>query len=147
MKASTVFAAIAAVTACFAAKDAFDPKINRCRIVNCTDRSTVGYKYFDFGRTIGRTGLRLVLNLSPEGIAGKMTVWAGDAFGAKGCEKVGELDLGALQGKEEREVSIAVGKLAEIKGRKALFFRFESDAKGRSLCSLCDFRFEAESVC
>ena len=125
----------------YAAKDPFDPGVSRCCIVNCTDGSTVGYKYFNFDRTFGVDGLRLVVKLAPEGVPGKMTVWAVAPSESRGGVKVGELDFASLRGNEEREVEIAVDALAKVKGRKALYLAFASESKSQSLCSLVDFRF------
>ena len=115
-------------------KDPYDPKVNRCALVHCTDGSTAGYKYFNFSKTEGKKNLRLIMNLVPEAAEGKIEVFAGEA-------KIGEIVLSSSLKDAPQEVSIPVDAPAKISGKHELFFKFSSPVKNRSICRILDFRF------
>ena len=64
---------------------------NHNPVVNNTDGSIVGYKYFNFTSTCGRRNLKLVLNLIPEGVDGTITVMADRPWASQGGIVLGSL--------------------------------------------------------
>lgn len=112
---------------------------NTNRVVNNTDGSIVGYKYFNFAKTQGKNGLRLSVRLTPEGIEGSMKVMVDRPWTSQGGKVLGTLQLKAGQPKESTEMEVELPSLGELTGKHALFFVFESATKGKSLCTLEDF--------
>jgi len=102
-------------------------------VVNNTDGSVVGYKYFRFRGNEKSLSVRI----TPGGVEGTVEV----CVGAPDAPAVGRL---TLQGSEPREMtgySIPLSGMASFAGKQPLFFRFSSPGKGKSVCTLHDFRF------
>lgn len=120
---------------------AYDPSINRCHMVNNVDGSTVGYKYFNFGKTHGSDRLNLLLTYIPQGIDGTIEVWIGNP-------EQDDSVLAAIHAvtadmvQEERTDCIAVDAICAIDGKAPLFFVFRSGTKGQSVATLCSLQFE-----
>jgi hypothetical protein len=118
----------------------YDIKNNTNRIVNNTDGSIVGYKYFNFSLLNGKT--RLSLRLIPEGINGTITIMADRPWTSQGGKLIGTIGLKADMPQESTEMSVDLPALADFTGKHALFFTFASDTKEKSLCKLEDVVFE-----
>ena len=109
-------------------------------VVNNTDGSIVGYKYFNF--TDAGVGT-LLLNLVPEGIDGTIGIWADSPWQSKGGTLLGQLQLSATMPQGvATELSADLPGLAGLTGKHAIFLTFSSDVKERSLCTLHDFIFQ-----
>ena len=119
----------------------YDLQYNTNYVVNNTAGSIVGYKYFNFTETNGEDDLQLLLQLTPEGVDGTITVMADRPWESQGGVKVGSFDLKADMPKTSTEVAIDVPVLAEMTGKHALFFVFSSKTKEKSICTLEDFAF------
>ena len=124
----------------------YDLRYNTNRVVNNTDGSIVGYKYFNFdaGRLASPDNLMLVLRLVPEGIDGTIEVMMDRPWASQGGKKIGEAALKADMPKTVTDVAIGISKEAQEKhlaGKHAFFFIFKSDTKEKSLCTLEDFVF------
>ncbi len=125
----------------YAAKNAYGPDVNRCALVNCTDGSVAGWKYFNFSKTAGKRGLKLLVELEPGGVDGVVDVWVKRPAANEGGLKVGSFRVtrdmpGGLQ-----TVEVPIEALAAVKGREALYFTFSSPVKNRSICTLHSLRF------
>ena len=125
----------------YAAKNAYGPDVNRCALVNCTDGSVAGWKYFNFSKTAGKRGLKLLVELEPGGVDGVVDVWVKRPAANEGGLKVGSFRVtrdmpGGLQ-----TVEVPIEALAAVKGREALYFTFSSPVKNRSICTLYSLRF------
>jgi hypothetical protein len=120
----------------------YDLRNNTNLVVNNTDGSIVGYKYFNFTKTNGRDDVQLLLRLIPEGIDGTITVMADRPWESQGGKVLGTIGLKADMPQTSTELSVALPALAELTGKHALFFVFASDTKEKSLCKLEDFVFE-----
>ena len=118
----------------------YDLKNNTNRIVNNTDGSIVGYKYFNFSDMKGNP--RLLLRLVPEGIDGTITIMADRPWTSQGGKELGTIQLKADMPQQSTELSADLPALSELTGKHALFFKFSSDTKEKSLCKLEDFVFE-----
>ncbi|MBQ9163913.1 MAG: family 43 glycosylhydrolase [Bacteroidaceae bacterium] len=125
-------------------KAPYDIRNNTNPVVNNTDGSIVGYKYFNFSNTFGKDGLKLKINLTPEQLDGMVKVMIDSPWESKKGKEIGSFELKADMPKEVTEVSVELPQLASVAGKHALFFIFSSQTKERSLCTLHDFVFECE---
>lgn len=106
-----------------------------CPVVNNTSGSVVGYKYFDFNKTYGRDNLTLNVEMVPLGTKGTVKVFVGDT----------EVASISLDGGESGEMSVVAAKchdMRNIRGKQPLFFKFESEISGKSLCEIYAFQFK-----
>lgn len=109
-------------------------------VVNNTDGSIVGYKYFNFTSTHGREDLELVLNLVPEGVNGRIIVMADRPWTSQGGVVLGTLDLTSDMPQEAKDYSVKLSA-AELTGKHAIFLKFESEQKEKSICVLNTLMF------
>jgi hypothetical protein len=105
-------------------------------VVNNNDGSIVGYKYFNFTLTEGRKDLQLVLNLIPEGVDGTITVMADRPWESQGGIVLGSAHIKADMLQEATDLHIYVPAVAALTGKHAIFLKFESEHKGKSICVL-----------
>jgi len=119
----------------------YDLRNNTNHVVNNTDGSIVGYKYFNFTKSYDGDYLQLLLRLIPEGIDGTIKVMVDRPWESQGGKSLGSFTLKADMPKESTELALEVPALADLTGKHALFFVFSSDTKEKSLCTLEDFVF------
>ena len=124
----------------------YDIRNNTNFVVNNTDGSIVGYKYFNFpaDRLANQANLMLLLRLVPEGVDGSIEVMMDRPWVSQGGKKIGEIELKTDMPKELRTMAIGISNEAKEKdlaGQHAIYFVFKSDTKEQSLCSLVDFVF------
>jgi len=110
-------------------------------VVNNTDGSIVGYKYFNFTETSGHRGLRLLLRLIPQGVDGTITIMADRPWTSQGGSVLGSIEIRADMAQQSTELTAELPALQELSGKHAIFFIFTSETKGKSLCTLEDFAF------
>ena len=123
----------------------YDLKNNTNLVVNNTDGSIVGYKYFNFDadhleRTIKDGNLKLVLGLTPEGIDGTIDIMQDCPWTSQGGKKIGEATLKADWEKKRMDIAVDIDK-TNLAGKHAIFLVFHSDTKEKSLCTLEDLEF------
>ena len=111
-------------------------------IVNNTDGSIVGYKYFNFDGTCGRKNVKLQLNLIPEGVDGTITVMVDRPWESQGGKELGKIQLKAGMAQKATELSVKLPGLAELSGKHAIYFTFSSGTKEKSICTLLDLKFQ-----
>ena len=124
----------------------YDIRNNTNFVVNNTDGSIVGYKYFNFDaeRLANTANLMLVLRLVPEGINGTIEIMLDRPWVSQGGKKIGQIDLKADMEKKVWDMAAGISNEAKtgyLTGKHALFFVFKSDTKEKSLCTLQDFVF------
>ena len=124
----------------------YDLRYNTNPVVNNTDGSIVGYKYFNFDakRLENPANLMLCLNVIPEGIDGTIEVMLDRPWVSQGGKLIGQIDLKADMPKEITSLAIGISNEAkqnDLAGKHAIFFVFKSDTKEKSLCTLEDFVF------
>ena len=107
-------------------------------MVNNTDGSIVGYKYFNFTTAPSALSLRLI----PEGIAGTIEIMADRPWTSQEGKLIGTIELKADMPKTSTEVKADITNPTALTGKHAIFFKFRSDTKEQSLCTLEDFVFE-----
>lgn len=124
----------------------YDIRNNTNPVVNNTDGSIVGYKYFNFeaDRLANKGNLLLVLRLIPEGIDGTIEIMLDRPWESQGGKKIGETKINGSWEKADWDVAIGISKDAVanyLAGKHAIYFVFKSDTKEKSLCTLKDFVF------
>ena len=126
----------------------YDLRYNTNDVVNNTDGSIVGYKYFNFTDANG-IGLfkgknaKLLLNLIPLGVDGTIEVWADRPWASQGM-LLGKIELKADMKQEPTEMSVVLPDLGKLEYKRAIFFVFKSDTKEKSICTLRDFVFSVD---
>jgi hypothetical protein len=115
---------------------------NTNQIVNNTDGSIVGYKYFNFNETHGRRNLKLILNVVPEGVDGTITVMADRPWTSQGGVVLGSIDLKKDMPAEAVDLEIAVPELGKMDGKHAIYLKFSSEVKEKSICILNNLKFK-----
>ena len=115
-------------------------------MVNNTDGSIVGYKYFNFDaeRLNNPANLMLCLRLIPEGIDGSIEVMMDRPWTSQGGKLLGQATLKADMPKDVTTVAIGISNEAKenaLAGKHAIYFVFKSDTKEKSLCTLEDLVF------
>ena len=121
----------------------YDLKNNTNSVVNNTDGSIVGYKYFNFTETEGKK-TSLLLNFIPEGIKGQIDIMIDSPWESRGGVKLGSMELTKEMKKVPTEVAVPLDPLSTYSGKHAIFFVFKSDTKGKSLCKLENFVFHTK---
>ena len=124
----------------------YDLKNNTNLVVNNTDGSIVGYKYFNFdAERLANPGcLMLVMHLIPEGLEGTIEVWMDRPWASQGGKKIGEAKLTPNMNQGVWDVAAGISddaKNNDLTGKHAIFLVFKSDIKEKSLCTLQDLVF------
>ena len=123
----------------------YDLRNNTNPVVNNTDGSIVGYKYFNFTDLQGKENVQLLLTIIPEGIDGTIEVMVDRPWFSQEGELLGKVDVKAdMPVRTPIELTIPLQGVSGLMGKHALFFVFKSDIKERSICTLEDFVFSAE---
>ena len=120
----------------------YDLVNNTNPVVNNTDGSIVGYKYFNFDAVSGRSDVNLLLNLIPEDIDGTITIMADRPWASQGGRQIGKIELKADMAKQPTRMKVNLPALADFKGKHAIYFIFTSDTKEKSICTLLDLQFQ-----
>ena len=119
----------------------YDLKNNTNPVVNNTDGSIVGYKYFNFKAERLTEGLSLYLRLIPEGIDATIDIMKDRPWESQGGKKIGQINVKAELPKASTELKAEIADDADLVGVHAIFFVFKSETKEKSLCTLEDFAF------
>ena len=137
---NTFFGSYPAAT--YGTDDKFDAPYDLCNntnpMVNNTDGSIVGYKYFNFTTAPSALSLHLI----PEGIAGTIEIMADRPWTSQEGKLIGTIELKADMPKTSTELQAEITDPTILTGKHAIFFKFRSDTKEQSLCTLEDFVFE-----
>ena len=129
----------------------YDIRNNTNFVVNNTDGSILGFKYFNFDaeRLATKDNLMLVVRLIPEGIDGTIDIMLDRPWTSQGGKLIGQLKLKADMEKTLWGMAAGISNEAKEKylaGKHALFFVFHSDTKDQSLCTLDDFVFQFDTI-
>ena len=115
---------------------------NTNHVVNNTNGSIVGYKYFNLSETKGKANLKLTMNVMPAGIDGTIQIMLDRPWTSQGGKLLGTIELKADMPQEPTEVTAELPALAKLSGKHALYFKFVSTNKQKSICTLMDFVFQ-----
>ena len=119
----------------------YDLRYNTNDVVNNTDGSIVGYKYFNFNATKGRNDVKLLLNATPLGVDGTIEIRADRPWTSQGM-LLGTIELRADMPQQPTELSVVLPDIGKLEHKHAIFFTFKSDTKEKPLCTLHNFVFE-----
>ena len=122
----------------------YDLSVNHNPVVNNTNGSVVGYKYFNFDHTYGKNNLQLLMNVVPAGIDATIDIWVNGPYVSRGGVKIGSMSLNSSMKQVKTELKTDVPALSEMRGKKTLFFVMKSSTAERSLCEIHDFVFESK---
>lgn len=119
----------------------YDLSVNHNPVVNNTDGSIVGYKYFNFDQTYDVQNLHLNMTVLPEGQDATIDIYIDSPYTERGGIKIGTLALKSSMPKAKTSITANVSSLSIYKGKHALFFVINTAKKGRSVCEIHDFAF------
>ena len=115
---------------------------NTNEVVNNTDGSIVGYKYFNFDVTRERKDVELRLTLIPEGIDGTIEILADRPWTSQGGKRLGTIRLKADMPQTATEMSVTLPDLGTLQGKHAIFLKFSSPVPETSICRLESLMFK-----
>ena len=113
-------------------------------VIDNTDSSIVGYKYFNFDKTKGKKQTALHINLIPEGIAGNIDILLDRPWTYDGGRLIGSIVITPEMPKNSTQLSVYLPELTNISGKHALYFVFSSPEKEKSICTLESFVFSTK---
>ena len=119
----------------------YDLVNNTNPVVNNTNGSIVGYKYFNFDNASDHL-LTLHLNLIPEGVDGLISIMVDRPWKSQGGTYVGFIQLKADMPSVPTEIVLEMPGISGMKGKHAIYFTFSSNTKDKSICTLLDFQFQ-----
>ena len=100
--------------------------------------SIVGYKYLNMNAVPQDKPLQMQLRLKAEDTDGRIRIMLGSPWTTKGGVEIGLVDVKA--GSTCREFYAPLSIPAKLhKGKQPLFFVFESETEGQSICEFYDF--------
>ena len=117
----------------------YHPDFNINPVVNNTDGSIVGYKYFNFDRLNGSEKVELALDLIPSGAEGTITVYT-EAPWKGNPAPVGRFEIKESDPVKPMKVKADVTPVAKLKGKHPLYLVFNTPGAD-SLCTLERIQF------
>lgn len=125
-------------------EDPYQLDVNCNVVVNNTNGSIVGYKYFNFDNLKkGKTSFDI--HMKPLGVDGRIDVMIDSPWESKGGKKIGALNLTKDMVQEVQDIQIALDDLSAYKGKHAIYLLFSSPESNKSLCELYHFTFVTDS--
>lgn len=108
-------------------------------VINNTDGSIVGYRYFNFDAVDGPA--TLCLEIVPEGVDGSIEIMADSPWESRGGMKLGGVAVSAASPKQLTTLKVPVPAVAGLSGKHALYLVFNADKPAASLCELHYLQF------
>lgn len=118
----------------------YSPRYNRNAVINNTDGSIIGYKYYNFDNL--DSDADLILNLKPLGIDGTIDVMIDSPWESRDGKKAGTLNIAANAPQSPSDMTVKMSGIKGLKGKHALFLIFKSPVKNRSICDLYELQFK-----
>lgn len=120
----------------------YAPAVNTNTVVNNTDGSIVGYKYFNLDVTYGyEGGLEFFAGIVPEGVDAVIDIMVDSPWKKCGGKKVGSIRLKKDMPQEKTYFPADVSSLTGMKGKHAIYLVITSKTKGKSVCEIHDLAF------
>jgi hypothetical protein len=119
--------------------DVYDLKVNCNPVINNTDGSVLGFKYFNFSKIDRRRAVRMLLNMKTLGISGHIDVMVDSPWESKGGRKIGSLDIKKGTAAKAKDVAIRLSGVDGLSGKHAVYFVFSSTVKKQSMCEIYNF--------
>ncbi|MCQ2113256.1 MAG: family 43 glycosylhydrolase [Bacteroidaceae bacterium] len=110
-------------------------------MVNNTNGSTIGYKYFNLNHLNRKSPASILFHLVPEGTEGTIRILLGSPWTSKGGKEIGRLTVSGNAPEEMTAMTAKIDGWQKLKGKQALYFVFESSTSDKSICRLYDFQF------
>lgn len=110
-------------------------------VVNNTNGSVVGYKYFNFDSLNGTSEKEMTVNIKPNGVDGTVTVMVGKWSEPLGGKKVGDFSVSKDSPQIDTDVKVKLSGLDAFTGKQPLYFLFSSPTQGVSICDFNSFSF------
>lgn len=122
-------------------KEPYALKNNINPVVNNTDGSIVGYKYFNFNGLNGKQDVYLLLGMIPQGIEGQIDVYIDRPWTQQGGKCVGSLKITPDMPQTSAEQPVKLDSISNLTGKHAIYLLFSSATKEKSICTLETIRF------
>ncbi len=122
-------------------KEPYALKNNINPVVNNTDGSIVGYKYFNFNGLNGKQDVYLLLGMKPEGIEGQIDVYIDRPWTQQGGKCVGSLKITPDMPQTSAEQPVKLDGISNLTGKHAVYLLMKSPTKEKSICTLETIRF------
>lgn len=119
----------------------YDEELNVNNVVNCTDGSILGYKYFNFDHLNGKDNAELILSMTPQGIDGKIEIYTSAPWRGN-PQPVGEIILDKEMPQTPQQFVARVDEVTKLKGKHPLYFTFSSPEKGKSMATITHLQFK-----
>lgn len=120
--------------------DPYNEEINVSRIVNCTDGSIVGYKYFDFSKLNDENNPSLLLTLIPQGIPGEIEVFTTSPWKGNPTS-VGKFIVSKDNADTPVILETELKGISKDNGKKPLYLVFKSPVKNKSIATIESLEF------
>jgi len=124
--------------------DVYDLKVNCNPVINNTDGSVLGYKYFNFSKIDARRPGSMILNMKSLGIKGHIDVMLDSPWESRGGKKIGELDIKASKASKAKDIKIKLSGISGLNGKHAVYLVFSSPVKKQSMCEIYHFCLQAK---
>ncbi|MDE6353659.1 MAG: family 43 glycosylhydrolase [Prevotella sp.] len=118
----------------------YDPEINMNPVVNNTDGSILGYKYFNFDKLTGISKVKLLIDIIPGDVDGTISVYAEAPWKGR-PSPIGKFSLKANSDKSPRKIHTRLRNIEELRGKHPLYLVFASSEKDKSVCTLRYLQF------
>ncbi len=122
-------------------KEPYALKNNINPVVNNTDGSIVGYKYFNFNGLNGKQDVYLLLGMIPQGIEGQIDIYLDRPWTQQGGKCVGSLKITPDMPQTSAEQPVKLDSISNLTGKHAVYLLFSSATKEKSICTLETIRF------
>lgn len=113
----------------------YDLRWNCNPVVNNTDGSIVGYKYFNLDG-IKKSSIQLLLRMKSLGPQGQIKVMIDSPWEGRGGQCIGQLNFNGKTAQETKDVAITLKGIYGKTGKHAIYLVFSSPSKHQSLCTL-----------
>ena len=120
----------------------YDLRVNSNPVVNNTDGSTVGYKYYNFDLLDTTKGQRAgAQHQASLGTEGRIDIMVDSPWSERGGRKIGSLTLSPNAKQERTDMAVKLSGLKGMKGKHAIYLLFTSPTKDKSMCELHELTF------
>lgn len=121
----------------------YAPEINVNPVINNTDGSVLGYKYFNFDKLAGLSEVELVLDIIPGDVAGTISVYVEAPWKGR-PQPIGNFTMKAGKSKKQKSISAKLKSVKALRGKHPLYLVFSSSEKGKSVCTLNYIHFRGK---
>lgn len=122
--------------------DLYDLRVNGNPVVNNTDGSIVGFKYFNMSQLRKGRNVTMGLNLRPTGVGGKVDIMVDSPWEKCGGKRLGSLTLKGGKAGKARDYRVKLTGTDQLQGKHALFLVFSSPVHGKSLCDFLQIQVQ-----